>query len=83
MKKQAEHPRRTSQYSLMLFVCALVYGMSSGPVLATAFWLRDSTGWDGFYAAMWIYYPLLAFGIQPIGAYLGWWCWLFGTMPPG
>jgi hypothetical protein len=31
----------------------------SGPVLATAFWLRELTDWVGFYAAMWLYYPLI------------------------
>jgi hypothetical protein len=53
-------------------------------VLATAFWLRDKTHWDGFYSAMWLYRPLsegpLAY---PLWFYVRWWTQLFGTMPPG
>ncbi len=60
------------------------YVPSSGPVLATAFWLREATGWNGFYAAIWLYYPLFAFGRwEPLDAYIEWWVELFGTVGPG
>jgi hypothetical protein len=52
--------------------------------LATAFWLREATNQDAFYAALWLYYPLLVIGPDtPIDAYIGWWCKLFGTVGPG
>jgi hypothetical protein len=85
-KKQAEPPRRTARHSIAALIGApLVYVLSSGPVLATAFWLRDRTDWDGFYAVMWIYYPLLANYplTYPFHLYIDWWLRLFGTMPPG
>ena len=51
-------------------------------MLATAFRLRDATHWDGFYAVLWVYYPLLAF--RPMrylfDGYISWWCWLFGAV---
>lgn len=60
------------------------YVLSSGPVLATAFWLREATGWNVFYAVMWIYYPLIAMGHDnPIDAYIEWWVRAFGTVGPG
>jgi hypothetical protein len=67
-----------------LFTGAIGYVPSSGPVLAAAFWLRESTGWDGFYAVMLIYLPLLALGHDnAIGAYIDWWVKLLGTVGPG
>lgn len=36
-----------------------LYVLSSGPVLGFSLWLRDVTGWDGFYAAVLPYLPLL------------------------
>jgi hypothetical protein len=83
MTKQAAHPRRIARYFTVILVCALAYVLSSGPVLAAAFWLRESTHWDGFYAVMWVYYPLLAIPQRLLWAYIGWWCWLFGAVPPG
>jgi|GEM_PF-5292345 hypothetical protein len=62
----------------------IAYVPSSGPVLATTFWLRESTGWDGFYSVMFLYYPLLVWGHNtPIDAYIEWWVELFGTVGPG
>jgi hypothetical protein len=63
----------------------LVYALSSGPVLAIAFWLRQATRWEGFYAVMWLYYPLLCFGgpYSVFWRYIGWWCELFHTVGPG
>lgn len=64
------------------------YVPSSGPVLATAFWLREATGWDGFYSAMFLYYPLIVWTREtplqePIHEYIEWWVELFGTVGPG
>ena len=62
----------------------IVYVLSSGRVLATAFWLRQATRWDGFYAAMWLYYPLLWFGPGSVfWRYIGWWCELLDVRGPG
>lgn len=61
----------------------LAYFASSGPVLATAFWLREATGWDGFYATMYLYYPVLAWGGGLAMTYVEWWTRLFGTVGPG
>lgn len=85
-KKQTDRSRWFARYSFAALISApLVYVLSSGPVLATAFWLRDRTDWDGFYAVMWIYYPLLANYplTYPFHVYIEWWVRLFGTMPPG
>lgn len=85
MTETVDQPKRIARYSIAILASALVYVLSSGPVLATAFWLRDVTHWDGLYRVMWIYYPLLACGplSYPIAVYLSWWCRLFGTAPPG
>ena len=67
-----------------IVICLALYVPSCGPVLATAFWLREATGWDGFYAVMWLYYPLLAWGHGGLlGDYIEWWVKLFGTVGPG
>ena len=63
---------------------AVAYVFSSGPVLAGACWLREATGWDGFYAAFWLYLPLFGLvRLQPVEAYIQWWFWLFGAVGPG
>jgi len=52
--------------------------------MAIAFWLRDKTGWDSFYLAMWLYYPLLILAHNtPAEGYFLWWTDLFGTCFPG
>ena len=67
-----------------MLLLAAAYLLSSGPVLATAFWLRETTGWDAFYGVMWVYYPLIVLGHDhPIDAYIEWWVKLFGTVGPG
>ena len=77
--------KRLSWLVILLAICPLLYVLSSGPVLGTAFWLREATGWDGFYAAMIIYYPLLTMGhSNPISTYIEWWVVdVFGTVGPG
>ena len=67
-----------------LLLALVGYIPSSGPVLATAFWLREATNWDAFYGVMWVYYPLLVWGRDtPIVAYIEWWVELFDTVGPG
>jgi len=83
-KYESEYANRLTWWMILLLVCPVLYVLSSGPVLATAFWLRQATDWDGFYAAMFVYYPLLAMGHgNPIDAYIEWWVELFGTVGPG
>jgi hypothetical protein len=56
----------------VILIALATYVLSSGPVLAAAFWLRDRTGWDGFYAVMWLYFPLLVAGHNtPVEAWFG------------
>ena len=75
---------QAAKVAIAMFVCLILYVLSSGPVLATAFWLREKTGWDGFYAVMFLYLPLLWLGHdQPVDAYIEWWAWLIGAPGPG
>lgn len=89
MNEARPRKRGFVDWTAVAVATGLVYVASSGPVLATAFWLRDRTHWDGFYAMMFVYYPLLFLLdvnnplAKVIFAYLGWWCRLFGTLPPG
>lgn len=68
-----------------MFVVPAVYWLSSGPVLGLAFWLRESTGWDGWYGALFLYWPVL--GPSPeslMGRYIEWWVVeVFHTVGPG
>lgn len=71
---------------LAAVVAPIAYVLSSGPVLATAFWLREWTNCEGFYAALWLYYPVLWLGGHPggpIDEYIGWWCRLLDVRGPG
>jgi hypothetical protein len=63
----------------------VLYLLSSGPVLGLAFQLREKTHWDGFYAALWLYYPVLIWGHgNPLDAYIKWWVVsVFHTVGPG
>jgi hypothetical protein len=74
---------RTNRFLAVAAFVAAAYALSSGPVLASAFWLRDATGRDGLYAALYPYYPLLALGGKPAKAYVEWWVRQFGTVGPG
>ncbi len=70
-----------AKFGFLLVLISGIYVISSGPVLATAFWLREATGWNGFYSALWIYWPLL---ITSVGKeYVDWWVRLLGTVGPG
>ena len=83
----SDNRRPTNLVALWGVIVALalaLYVLSSGPVLATAFWLREATGWDGFYGAIWIYFPLIVLGHgNPIDAYIEWWVRLLDTVGPG
>jgi len=71
-------------WAVVLLLILAIYVLSSGPVLATAFWLREATGWNGFHSVMWLYYPLIALGHgNPIDAYIEWWVKLLRTVGPG
>jgi len=69
----------------------VVYVLSSGPVMAICFWLREKTHWDGFYSiAFGLYLPLwwparkwqTTLG-DALKAYIVWWAGLLGTVGPG
>lgn len=71
-------------WGVVVLLAAAGYVLSSGPILAAAFWLREATGWDGFYAVMWVYFPLVVLGHNnPIDVYIEWWVEFFGTVGPG
>lgn len=74
---------RRTQAVTALTLAPIVYVLSSGPVIATGFWLREATGWNGFYAVMWAYYPLVRHHDTPFERYIGWRVDLFGTTGPG
>lgn len=79
-------PARLERAGRWLALGLAVYVLSSGPVLAIAFWLREATGRDEFYAALYGYYPLLVLPpapAGPLGWYIEWWVNLLGTVGPG
>ena len=79
-----KHDSRLGRWSVVAIVLGIVYVLSSGPAIATGFWLREATGRDGFYAVMWLYAPLLIFGHDGVlMVYIEWWVKLFGTVGPG
>ena len=85
-RKQRKWIESVAKVAIVVLVAFCLYVLSSGPVLATAFWLRDKTGWNGFYSAMFVYYPLLVIGHDHnnlIGVYIEWWVNLFDTAGPG
>lgn len=81
---ESKHSTRFTRWTIVLLACPIVYVLSSGPVMAIAFWLREATGWDGFYAVLFVYYPLFMLGPDnPMGEYIEWWVELLGTVGPG
>lgn len=68
----------------VLLSLTALYVLSSGPVLATAFVLREATGWDGWYLAMYLYFPLLILKKPNVfDSYIEFWVGLFGAPGPG
>jgi hypothetical protein len=80
-----DYPLRTFYWWMLALVVGLfVYVLSSGPVIAASFWMREATGWDGWYATMLLYYPLIALGHDnPIDWYIEFCVRLSGTVGPG
>ena len=82
--KDKPRPRSRARWIVAVLVIVFVlYPLSSGPVLATAFWLREATRIDAFYGVMWVYLPILKLPRSLWGPYVGWWVKLFGTVFPG
>jgi hypothetical protein len=77
--------RRAIHHAATALIASVLYVLSSGPVLGLAFWLREATGRDGFYAVMWLYWPLLkVMHSTPLGSYIEWWVVsVFRTVGPG
>ena len=44
-----KHDSRLGRWSVVAIVLGIVYVLSSGPVMAAGFWLREATGWDGLH----------------------------------
>ena len=87
MATDAEHhPRRFRTHLLSVLVAVAAYFLSSGPMLGLAFWLREKTGYDQFYAVMWLYDPVvkLCNSVECVGKYVEWWVVsVFHTVGPG
>jgi hypothetical protein len=78
------HSQRSSHREwTFLAIRAPMYVLSSGPVLPVSFWLRQATGWDGFYATIWLYFPLIVAPGRAFEAYIEWWVRMLGTVGPG
>lgn len=80
------HPRRFRTHLLSVLISVAAYFVSSGPVLGLAFWLREKTGYDQFYAVMWLYYPVirLYYSVEFVAKYVEWWVVsVFHTVGPG
>lgn len=87
MSKEAESNSESTRFGWpqLIIVASIFYLLSSGPVLAMGFWLREATGYDGFYIVMWLYAPILMLGhSNPLMDYIEWWVVdVFGTVGPG
>mgnify|MGYP001137166515 CR=1 FL=1 len=81
----SRHPWHFVYWTMLVLVVGLMaYVASSGPVLAVSFWLREAPRWDGWYATMLFYYPLIALGHgNPIDAYVDFCLRAIGTVGPG
>jgi hypothetical protein len=78
-----KRPTSFTNLAVALAIGVPLYLLSSGPVLAVAFWLREATGWDGFYLVMWVYYPILVTRFTWAKDYIEWWVNLLGAVGPG
>lgn len=85
MNETHHHSSSWQKWTVVFLAIPLLYVLSSGPVIALAFWLRESTGWDGFYLVMWLYYPIIILGHgNPLDYYIEWWVVdVFHTVGPG
>ena len=73
--------KRQRPNGVLLLLISGIYVISSGPVLAAAFWLREATGWDGFYLTLPLYWPVVMTSLGK--GYVEWWVHLLGTVGPG
>ncbi len=85
MEQREAQPTQTRAWAAICIAMLPLYVLSSGPMLGIAFRLREATGWNAFYAVIWLYYPLLLLGHgNPIDAYIDWWVvHVFHTVGPG
>ncbi|WDI42329.1 hypothetical protein [Bremerella sp. P1] len=85
MNEAHQHTGSWQKWTVLVLALPLLYVLSSGPVIGLAFWLRESTGWDGFYLVMWLYYPIIILGHDhPLMYYIEWWVVdVFHTVGPG
>ncbi|QDU75231.1 hypothetical protein Pan97_22560 [Bremerella volcania] len=85
MNETHQHTSSWQKWTVIAFALPLLYVLSSGPVIGLTFSLRESTGWDGFYQVMWLYYPILILGHEsPLFLYIEWWVVeVFHTVGPG
>ena len=79
----SRHRGSFREWTFLALSAPVLYLLSSGPVMAVAFWLREATGWEGFYAILWFYYPIIMAPGRPFDLYIEWWVRLLGTVGPG
>ena len=80
-----EPEQRSNGCFFWLVLSGVSYLLSSGPVIALCFWLRESTGWDSFYSVLFFYFPLIVMGHGSfMNHYIEFWVVdVFHTVGPG
>ena len=73
---------RFKKWCLILASALAIYILTSGPIIATAFRLRELTGRNGYYDVIYAYVPLMALGGQPFQAIIRWWLTMFRVVDP-
>ncbi len=87
--KDRENDAASNRVWLAIVLLPLVYVLASGPIFGLAFWLRESTGHDEFYCALYLYWPLFVCLPEVISEnlwqpYVEWWVVdVFHTVGPG
>lgn len=83
--KLTRREKKPTNWPLLALLALVAYVLSSGPIIAIGFWLREATGWNGFFAVIWLYYPLVCWGHgNPFMDYIEWWVVdVFGSVGPG
>lgn len=82
---ESKEAKRLPTAIVIVVALPILYLLSSGPVIGLAFWLRNATGWDGFYYIVLLYYPLIHLDhLNVISQYIQWWIEdVFHTVGPG
>ncbi|PQO34068.1 hypothetical protein DTL21_11010 [Bremerella cremea] len=82
---ESKEAKRLPTAIVIVVALPILYLLSSGPVIGLAFWLRNATGWDGFYYIVLLYYPLIRLDhLNVISQYIQWWIEdVFHTVGPG